>query len=224
MYLSRIALNANLRKTMQAFASPRILHGAVEASFQDSVNEKRKRILWRIDRLKGVYYLLVLSEKQPDFSHIVEQFGHAGNAGQWETKNYSSLLERLKEDQVWQFRLRANPVRNSSMEKKQKTGRGKVFAHVTQIQQKQWLLNRAQTNGFLLTEDSFDVIHSEWKKFTKPGDNKHVVSLRVVDFEGLLTITDGECFRKTLLTGIGRGKAYGCGLLTIAHNKGEANG
>lgn len=35
-------------------------------------------------------------------------------------------------------------------------------------------------------------------------------------FEGVLTITEAELFRKALIDGIGRAKAYGCGLMTLA--------
>jgi CRISPR system Cascade subunit CasE len=221
VYLSRIRLDTKLRKTMLALASPQVLHSAIESSFSRKTDEKQKRILWRIDNLKGICYLLVLSAEQPDFSHIVQQFGYQCNEWQWETKNYNILLDRLRTGQVWQFRLRANPVHSSFTEKDKSSGRGKVFAHVTHQQQKQWLLTRAQANGFSLTEDAFDVIHTEWKKFRKSYENNHEITLRIADFEGLLTISDVECFKKSLLSGIGRAKAYGCGLLTIAHCRGE---
>ena len=42
-----------------------------------------------------------------------------------------------------------------------------------------------------------------------------MVSLLSVSFEGVLEITDEELFKAALTNGIGRGKAYGMGLLTI---------
>jgi len=220
MYLSRIALNTKLRKTMWALASPQVLHSAVESSFPRNRNKEENRVLWRIDNLADVCYLLVLSTEQPDFLHIAQQFGYPHMEPKWETKNYNILLDRLKNGQVWRFRLRANPVRSSFTEKDGKTGRGKVFAHLTQEQQRQWLLSRAQAHGFSLSEDDFDVVHTEWKKFRKQN-NKHEVSLRTADFEGILTISDVELFKRSLLSGIGRAKAYGCGLLTIARCRGD---
>ncbi len=91
--------------------------------------------------------------------------------------------------------------------------RGKVVAHVTPDQQKEWLLDRSEELGFLLKTDQFDVVSTFWKKFKKSGQNQ--VTLKFATFEGILEIKDAEIFRKTLLQGIGRGKAYGCGLLTI---------
>ena len=37
-----------------------------------------------------------------------------------------------------------------------------------------------------------------------------------VTYEGSLTVTDADLFRKALTEGIGREKAFGMGLLTIA--------
>lgn len=37
-----------------------------------------------------------------------------------------------------------------------------------------------------------------------------------VTYEGILKVTDAEKFQKILIEGIGRGKAFGMGMLTIA--------
>jgi len=213
MYLSRIALNAKRRETMRALTLLQLMHAAVEHSFKG----KSQRNLWRIDWLDNICYLLVLSAEKPDFTHIAEQFGYPHYQRPWETKDYNLLLARLKEGDSWMFRLRANPTRNSSKDKDKSSGRGKVFAHVTQEQQKQWLLMRSDSYGFMLKEDAFDVVHTKWEKFTKSKDSNREVILRTATFEGALTISNLERFRKALLFGIGRAKAYGCGLLTIAN-------
>lgn len=213
MFLSRIKLNEKRRETMEALASPHLLHSAVDSSFQGD----RQRNLWRVDWLNDTCYLLVLSPNdRMDFSHITEKFGYVDMGFNWETKNYETLLTRLKPGQVWQFRLCANPVRSSFREKDSNTGRGKVFAHVTHEQQKQWLLNRAKDYGFILDESLFDVVNSEWLKFNKGGHKSHRISLHTASFEGVLTISDRQQFIDALRFGIGRAKAYGCGLMTIA--------
>jgi len=216
MFLSRIQLNVNLRDTMQALSSPKIIHNTVLTSFLHSPDTGHERTLWRVDYLGEKCFLLVLSAQQPDLTHIEERFGYAQSEPKWETKNYDLLLNRIDTGQTWRFRLRANPVRSSSKEKDPISRRGKVFAHVTTEQQKQWLLSRAKNCGFLVDENEFDVVFTEWKKFRKRVDSNHEVKLRISDFEGKLTISDAGLFRKTLLLGIGRAKAYGCGMITIA--------
>jgi len=207
-------LDAKQRETMQALSSPHILHGAVEQSFAEKDNRK----LWRIDWLSDACYLLVLSQEKPDFTHIANQFGFPAQRPPWETKDYNLLLSRLQKGQ-WHFRLRANPTRSSLNEKDKTSGRGKVFAHVTQEQQRNWLLLKAEACGFQLAEDEFGVVHSQWVKFQKGKNSKSKVVLRTVVFEGKLTVIDLERFEQTLLSGIGRAKAYGCGLLTIANHR-----
>ncbi|NLZ28288.1 MAG: type I-E CRISPR-associated protein Cas6/Cse3/CasE [Firmicutes bacterium] len=213
MYLSRVALNTRRRDTMAALASPQRLHAAVESSFPPGLSVKG-RSLWRIDLLANDTYLLVLSEQKPDFTHIVEQFGWPEADQKWETKNYNYLIDQIRVGQRWQFRLRANPAHSvkQSGDEKQSDNRGKVYAHVTARQQEQWLLERAQKNGFALTEGSFRVVHRETRRFRR---HQKTITLGVATFEGVLEVTDLTLFLQALTRGIGRAKAFGCGLLTI---------
>ncbi len=207
MYLTRIALDSKRRETMRALSSPGVLHGAVERCFEG----ERARSLWRTDVLHGTTYLLILSAAKPSCAHIAEQFGSSGDAG--ETKDYGPLLARIEPGQRWRFRLRANPVR--SVSRGSDAERGRVYAHVTLEQQKQWLLERAEKNGFALDPDEFNVMDTRWEIFKKHGDERRKVTLRTATFEGILTVTDADAFIRTLTEGIGRAKAYGCGLLTV---------
>lgn len=219
MYLSRIPLNMAKIETMRALTSPNMLHGAVA----HSLDTDGQRSLWRIDWLKEDPYLLVLSHNQPDFHEIAHRYGFFPDECQWEIKPYDPFLERLCNGQQWRFRLRANPVHSSACIKAEKTGRGKIFALVTVNQQKQWLASRSNSNGFTLENGAFDAVHSQWSKFRKGQDTGREVSLYMVSFEGLLTITDISLFRKALIEGIGRAKAYGCGLLTLARVRDAVN-
>ena len=201
---------------MTAFASPQKLHAAVESSFPPG-KEKAGRNLWRIDRLDSAMYLLVLSGEKPDFSHIVEQFGWPNAEQNWETKNYNRLMEQIETRQRWQFRLRANPVhsvkQNNGLHTEESVKRGKVYAHVTVKQQEQWLLERAARYGFKLQEGSFRVVQQEVRQFMR---QRKQVTLGIATFEGILEVTDVTLFLRAMACGIGRAKAYGCGLLTVA--------
>lgn len=211
MYLSRIALDMANRGTMKALASPNIMHGLVERSFS---GEKQRR-LWRIDKYNEKYYLLILSMQKPHLVNLVNNIGFPDLVTPYETKSYTPLLDYLRDGQEWQFRLCANPVRSVSKEKGEPSDRGKLYAHVTIAQQKQWLLSRAEEHGFKITDNTFDVIQTDWMNFDK-GSSRHRVTIRSAVFEGWLTISELERFKKTLTHGLGRAKAYGCGLLTIA--------
>ncbi len=69
---------------------------------------------------------------------------------------------------------------------------------------------------FSLNEEDFTVVHSQWHIFRKNPSQETKVRLLAVTYEGVLTVTDTELFCKALTEGIGRGKAYGMGLLTVA--------
>ena len=191
MYLSRVELDPTRRSTMAALAAPQKLHGAVESAF---TGERRRR-LWRLDRLGERLYLLLLSEDVPELSG-----------------SYDPLLQRVEPGSSWQFRLTANPTK-CCKDPKAPAERGTVAAHCSTKYQKQWLLDRAAKHGFALTEDSFTVTRVQWQHFAKHGTRP--VTLLAVTYEGILQVTDAEQFRALLCQGMGRGKAYGLGLMTI---------
>ncbi len=204
MYLSRMELDTTKRRTIMAMASPAIFHGAVESSCKEKGGK-----LWRIDSLGGKQYLLLLTAEKPDLSAAVAQFGAAGAC---KTLDYSQFLDNLRAGERRRFRLKANPV----VSKSEHNGkRGKVFAHVTAEQQGQWLLERSEKNGFKLKTEDFMVVQSKWESFRKGTDGGRQVFFHAVIFEGLLTISDPELFRQTLQNGLGREKAYGCGMMTV---------
>jgi CRISPR system Cascade subunit CasE len=204
---------------MHALFSPNMLHGALERTYRGD----RQRNLWRVDWVGDDCYLLVLSREQLDFTPLIMDFGFPDAERAWETKNYESLLSRLQPGQQWQFRLCANPVRSSSRNWNESSGRGRVFAHVTAEQQKQWLLTRAERHGFELDNSTFEVVHSRWLRFRKGRGDRHEVRLRTATFDGVLTISDRESLIEALVFGIGRAKAYGCGLLTLARCGGTSS-
>jgi CRISPR system Cascade subunit CasE len=173
------------------------------------------RVLWRTDTVGEQTWLYVLSAARPDFAHIVEQFGWPGADQGWDTKDYEPFLSHLGAGQRWRFRLHANPVYTTD---------GKRYAHVTAEQQKQWLSTRAERNGFsfykIITAeggvDAMQIIHRNILKFRKRPSDKTYVTLSVATYEGELIVDDAELLRRALSCGIGKAKAYGCGLLTLA--------
>ncbi|NCD09193.1 MAG: type I-E CRISPR-associated protein Cas6/Cse3/CasE [Negativicutes bacterium] len=218
MYLSRIALEVERRETKKALIYPSLLHGAIEQSFEG----ERQRRLWRIDTLKDNVYLLLLSADKPDFTNLNAQFGFKDNLTKGESRDYGDLITKLHVGQRWHFRLKANPTKSASSVQN-KCARGKVIAHVSAERQKEWLLNRSSKNGFCLNEEDFTVVNTHWYKFKKQKNINGEVIFRTATFEGVLTIVDVDMFKDALVQGIGRAKAYGCGLLTIAPFNGGKN-
>lgn len=207
MYLTRIALDTHRRETMRALTAVNMLHGAVESAFPG----ERQRRLWRIDVLNGTTWLMLLSETMPDLTRLQAQFGFPDRPG--ESRSCDELFKRMTAGSRWRFRLVANPTRSVSTG--EKGGRGKVVAEGAVPAQREWLMRHGESHGFRVTPGSFDVTRSEWKLFRKGTDDGRRVSILQVTYEGVLEVTDAARFLETMAQGIGRGKAFGMGMMTV---------
>ncbi|MFF9818981.1 type I-E CRISPR-associated protein Cas6/Cse3/CasE [Streptomyces sp. NPDC014006] len=203
------------------------------------------RVLWRLDQAaRAEVMLYIVSPERPDLTHLVEQAGwpavaHPGEPG-WQTRPYSPFLDRLASGDEWAFRLTANPVHQIRRKDDEPTKR---TAHITPVHQIGWLLQRQEACGFRVLEkaDAKRLLPSGTTHTKQPhhGDRYEVtvqdkrplafdksrgtgsgrrapVTLVTVTFDGRLQVTDPQLLRRALTQGIGKAKAYGCGLLTLA--------
>ncbi|MGO4455371.1 type I-E CRISPR-associated protein Cas6/Cse3/CasE [Arthrobacter sp. RAF14] len=226
MFLTKFDVNPARRGARFLLGNPQAMHAAVLSSFPPPPpGQPNPRVLWRVDRLEHRVSLYVLSLAEPDMSSLNEQAGWATNT--WATRAYEPLLQRLEEGQLWSFRLQANPTKQSL----DPATKGKRFAHVTPKQQMQWLLDRSEQRGFAVEvsgeagpvlEVSSRIKESFGRRDPHQAGRESAVTLVRVQFDGLLRVTDVGRFREALVQGIGRGKAYGCGLITIAAAGGSA--
>ena len=76
-----------------------------------------------------------------------------------------------------------------------------------------FLSDRAEKNGFLLEDKDFIIVERDFKLLKK--SNQRDIRISVVSYEGLLTVTNKDLFINSLILGIGREKAYGCGMITV---------
>ena len=225
--LTRMYLNAHKRQGRKLLSNPQVMHAAVRAAFPPDVDESATRVLWRVDQRQHEHVLYIVGPEEPDTGHLIEQAG-------WHTRpsqslDYSRLLTSITLGQHWRFELVANPVKSLAGPR---GTRGKVVPHVTPQQQLMWLQERSASAGFRLpglqadaergAVGSADVIRRDNLSFVKNESNARSskVSLRTARFSGILEVTDRELLRRSLTQGIGRARAYGCGLLTMAKPEG----
>lgn len=209
MILTRVYLNARRQGAKKLLGSPQAIHAAIQSGFPPGLDPGRP--LWRVDlddRLRPTLY--VLSRGRPDLTHLEEQAG-------WPTQptaqsaSYAPLLDSLAAGQAWAFRLRANPTHRATV-----GGRKRIMAHATVGHQMEWLRSKADSLGVDLgskESPTFQLTEREVLDFRR-GEGR--VTLGVARFDGLLTVVDASALRSALVAGIGRGKAYGCGLMTLA--------
>lgn len=224
MYLTRFRFNTARRDARRLLSGAQHLHAAVLHAFPEPerLQGEGGRILWRLDQAARHSATLYLSSPEaPDLTHLVEQAGWParGTAEGWDTRPYGKLLDALDTKQEWAFRLTANPVHHV------RPAPGKPFrwlAHVTPEQQLGWLLGRCGRHGFAIAEKpggepNVTVQDRSWLQFSKPANTgERGVSIRRATYEGVLTVEDPEALCLALTRGIGRSKAYGCGMLTLA--------
>jgi CRISPR system Cascade subunit CasE len=199
------------------------MHGAVLSCFH--AGQEGGRVLWRLDPHLSEQWLYVVSPAPPDLTSLIEQAGWPQTDG-GDVRSYGPLLDRLAMGQRWQFRLTANPTQASRRGGPIAVGRpprmlerSKRFGHVTVKHQEEWLLTRCEAWGFTIPydeeQDALDLVVSERKvESFRRGDNR--VTIAKASYEGHLVVGDPEALRRTLVTGAGPAKAYGCGLLTLA--------
>ena len=223
MFLTKIELDPARRLARKYLGSPQVMHAVVLKATGGDDGDGPGRVLWRVDgRARGTTAsLYLLSPSEPDCSQIIQEAGAAGE--QARTLDYSPFLERLAAGQQWAFRLAANPSYSAS---RGPGARGKRFGHVTVEQQRQWLVARAPGYGFGFVpvddeeaDASVVVVRRERPVFGRENPTRRArdrVTINRTVYEGVLRVTDAEALRRALVAGIGRSKAYGCGLMTLA--------
>lgn len=117
------------------------------------------------------------------------------------------------------FRLRANPVRSQPAPRgpNGRAPRGKRVALLEPEAQIEWLKNQFEQkdqNNAAATLQEVKVIPEGWCYYRRSKDTKS--TCHIVLFEGILIVQNPETFRGTIVAGIGPGKGFGCGLLSLA--------
>ena len=84
----------------------------------------------------------------------------------------------------------------------------------------EWLRRKAVQSGFRLVEGN--AFHGGPAVSMSSGEKqtgrrgRRILTIESVQFDGLLEVMDADKFRSAICAGIGPGKPYGCGLLSVA--------
>lgn len=205
MYLSKLTLNSVpvCKQVLRDLASPYELHRSIMRAFARDPDGQAGRVLFRLEAPSRNQppVVLVQSERKPDWSKLDALPGYLSSAESKEIKLSFESGRRLR------FRLRANPT------VKQNGARHGLHKHEDQCD---WLVRKGQQGGFRLVD--FAVRRAVKTVSPSVGNaNHHKAQTHLsVDFEGILEVTDAKEFLKTIQSGVGPAKGYGCGLLSVA--------
>lgn len=190
MYITQIELNLQNHLIFKKLRSLDDYHAYIESAFPaEQLLGVRKRHLWRLD---GQTILLV-SEDDPDKEAL-------GKYGKVAIKDYSKFINNINIQRPYQFKLVANPLQSDIKDRR-------IPCHGNR-QRLEWLKKQGARYGFT-------VIQAKITGYKENRIRKHGFTVKSVTFEGILQVTDIEKFKQALTEGIGREKAYGCGLMTI---------
>lgn len=244
IYLTRLTLNTDSRAVWKDLGNLQELHRTVSRAFPAVENQTslphHERVSPRsefdllhrldFDRRGGRAVLLVQSAVAPDWSFLP-----AGYALEIECKTVQEQYAAVSNGQKLAFRLRANPTKRvgksdeRAHEKYKRYEKGANRRRVelrTDEEKIEWLRRKGADAGFRLAgvriketiANVATIADGKIKSFRK--DAEKPMTFGAATFEGVLEVTDADKFREALKTGIGTGKAYGFGLLSVAKSAG----
>ena len=190
MYITQIKLDLRNHLIFKKLRSLDDYHAYIESAFPaEQLLGVRKRHLWRLDGQT----ILLTSEDEPDKEAL-------GKYGKVAIKDYSKFVENISSTRPYRFKLVANPLQMDIKNRR-------IPCHGNS-QRLEWLKKQGARYGFT-------IIQAQVVGYKENKIRKHRFTVKSVTFEGILQVTDIEKFKQALKQGIGREKAYGCGMVTI---------
>lgn len=248
IYLTKMILNPKCPQVRRDLGNPQELHRTVSKGFPESENQEhlpkhlretprnKFNILHRleVDKHRGKAVLLVQSTINPDWSFLPRDY-----ADEIKQRSVHEQYGSIENGMTLMFRLQANPTKRIGKnyqhpdEKKREEFTRKFrddknrrrISMNTDEDRIEWLKRKGEEVGFQLANVKVAPIPNvasveEGKLNFRKERNLPNITFGSVVFEGVLQVTDSDNFRKALEKGIGTGKAYGFGLLSIAKNFG----
>ncbi len=216
MYLSRLILNPRNRRVQAEVAHPYEMHRSILRAFPDDLATDAERVLFRLEagQAHGGLTLLVQSWSAPNWSWLEDEKAR-GYLLPVDVPNpaVKPFALPLTAGQTLTFRLLANPTvkRRFNQEDHKRVGL------YDEKEQEEWLKRKGEQGGFLVLSVRASKRDDVTGRTRKDEDGQtHDLQLLAVQFDGLLQVTDPDRLQETVRHGIGSGKGFGFGLLSLA--------
>jgi CRISPR system Cascade subunit CasE len=202
MFLSQLILNERQSLVYRDLGNAHKFHQRIMQAFPDQEDRASPRedwhILFRHEPDRDV--VLVQSALEPDWSKLPDGYlkHHA-------VKAVNLGADQLSAPRLFQFRLLANPSKRDAKSKK-------TIGFYHRPDQLAWLERQGDRCGFRL--HNTDVIPAP-NVFGIKKQGTAPIRITTALFQGVLEVTDSDLLFSALKTGIGRGRSYGCGLLSL---------
>jgi CRISPR system Cascade subunit CasE len=223
MYLSRLILDTRSSQVRRDLSDCQDLHRTIMRAYPQADTPARRAhgVLYRLEiSPRGPFTVLVQSRTPPDWSQLPEDYLATGHLQpNPATTPMQKWLSALSPQAAFRFRLVANPTRDIKV-----PGEGGI-AKEKRVELRgveswyDWLLRKGELHGFRTLQcqtapvPNAAIGHLSRLQGRRKGARLTIATVR---FDGMLKVTDVPRFQEALTGGIGRAKAYGCGLLSVA--------
>ncbi|WP_049573855.1 type I-E CRISPR-associated protein Cas6/Cse3/CasE [Nocardiopsis sp. SBT366] len=212
-WITRIRLDQSSRQARRDLSSAVGMHHRLMSLFPDGVGSEARKtfgVLFRVEDTPGGPQVFLQSNREPELSRL------PGDYGTGQSKDLGPLMSALEPGRYVRYRIAANAVRRPGHTTRAKDKVGSVLALEGKAAD-EWWTRQAEASGLRihrLRSQVLDAARGERK------EGKHQIRHARTLFEGTAQIIDASLLRERTGTGIGRGKAYGCGLLSLAPARG----
>ena len=212
VWLTRLAPGKDSGAIRQDMRDSVRLHKRVMSLFPDGTGSQarsRYGVLFRMEDTSAGPQLLLQSTHEPDLTVLPRGYDQA------QSRPLDPLLDALRPGLTIRYRCVASPVRKPGATARAAYHLPKVVA-LSGAAADDWWIRQSEASGIITHKAHSHPVDAA--RGTRTPDDKppqHIRHARTC-FEGTATIADPERLRLKIAEGIGRGKAYGCGLLTIA--------
>lgn len=227
MYLSRLTLNPRSRYARRDLADVYQLHRSIMSAFAptgEAAARSSLGVLFRVEPDGAPLPVVLVQSREEPLWELPPGYLAPGTAAL--TKPIDELLGAIAAGRTFRFRLLANPTRKIA--RFDQTGvrmrQGSRVDLRRDTDRVQWLERRSTQHGFQLArlpdgrEHAVDVI-------VRPGGHptgrKDATRITVAGalFDGRLVVQDANRVRAAVTGGIGPGKAFGFGLLSLGPDR-----
>ncbi len=224
IYLSRLVLDPHRREVWRAAADCHALHRAVLAAFPDGAGPEARAAFGVLHRLEldpegRAPTLLVQSAVVPDWSR-------PGAAGAWaanarpEVKEVGAAYAAIAAGDRLRFRLRANPTRRvHAVHAGDDKLAGKRVDLRDEDKRLDWLGRKGEHHGFGVVAAEVRPGSPGNRDRGRPGGGAAPIAFGAALYEGVLEVADAAAFGAALRAGVGPGRAFGFGLLSVARGR-----
>lgn len=210
LFLTKVPLNLRSHEVRNDLANRYKLHQTISAAFQKTDDI---RVLYRVENDTTLEpYLLVQSPTEPNADAFLRHY--IAPTQEIETRNIGQIVSGFSAGQRYRFRIALNTIKQG-----EKDGENGKIRFKQAVWNREEILQRfersAQERGFTLNlENPYAAayVKTQLKLTGKTPREK----LAVAVIEGILDITDPIRFADAFRAGIGKGKIFGLGMLTLA--------